>query len=231
MNNTRQVITELRFPKIRLAGGAMMFRHITKFMVINLVLLIASVASAQEKIPSGTIEIDETQLGFIIGGDIGKGILHYKGVDFYFKTGGIKVGGMGIAKISAVGEAYDLFDIDQFPGTYVTGDYGIALGGGVGGLVLKNENGVFLRLRSTLEGVALAVGLEGMTIKLEDAIQGQQPAEQGGMQQQAGQTYTVQSGNTLYEIASRFGVTVSDLKSRNNLTSDVIRVGQVLYIP
>jgi len=230
MKKPKQILTALSHLETRF-GDALIGRNITRLMVISLVLLIASVASAEEKISSGTVEIDETQLGFIIGGDIGKGVLHYKGVDFYFKTGGIKVGGMGIAKISAVGEAYDLFDIDQFPGTYVTGDYGIALGGGVGGLVLKNENGVFLRLRSTLEGVALAVGLEGITIKLEDAVQGQQPAEQGGVQQQAGQTYTVQSGDTLYEIATKFGTTVSELKSRNNLTSDVIRVGQVLYIP
>ena len=230
MKKPKQILTALSHLETRF-GDALIGRNITRLMVISLVLLIASVASAEEKISSGTVEIDETQLGFIIGGDIGKGVLHYKGVDFYFKTGGIKVGGMGIAKISAVGEAYDLFDIDQFPGTYVTGDYGIALGGGVGGLVLKNENGVFLRLRSTLEGVALAVGLEGITIKLEDAVQGQQPAEQGGVQQQAGQTYTVQSGDTLYEIATKFGTTVSELKSTNNLTSDVIRVGQVLYIP
>jgi len=229
MKKPKQILTALSHLETRF-GDALIGRNITRLMVISLVLLIASVASAEEKISSGTVEIDETQLGFIIGGDIGKGVLHYKGVDFYFKTGGIKVGGMGIAKISAVGEAYDLFDIDQFPGTYVTGDYGIALGGGVGGLVLKNENGVFLRLRSTLEGVALAVGLEGITIKLEDAVQGQQPAEQGGMQQQAGQTYTVQSGDTLYEIATKFGTTVSELKSTNNLTSDVIRVGQVLYV-
>src|SRR3990170_3330096 len=227
MKKSKQILTALSHLETRF-GDALIGRNITRLMVISLVFLIASVASAEGKIPSGTIEIDETQLGFIIGGDIGKGVLHYKGVDFYFKTGGIKVGGMGIAKISAVGEAYDLFDIDQFPGTYVTGDYGIALGGGVGGLVLKNENGVFLRLRSTLEGVALAVGLEGITIKLEDAVQA--PVEQGGVQQQAAQTYTVQSGDTLYEIANRFGITVSDLKSRNNLTSDVIRVGQVLYV-
>ena len=227
MKKSKQIFTELKLLET-LFGEALIRQSITRLMVICLVFLIASVASAEGKIPSGTIEIDETQLGFIIGGDIGKGVLHYKGVDFYFKTGGIKVGGMGIAKISAVGEVYDLFDIDQFPGIYVTGDYGIALGGGVGGLVLKNENGVYLRLRSTLEGVALAVGLEGITIKLEDAVE--QPVEQGGVQQQAGQTYTVQSGDTLYEIATKFGTTVSELKSRNNLTSDVIRVGQVLYV-
>ena len=227
MKKSKQIFTALKLLET-LFGEALIRQSITRLMVICLVFLIASVASAEGKIPSGTIEIDETQLGFIIGGDIGKGVLHYKGVDFYFKTGGIKVGGMGIAKISAVGEVYDLFDIDQFPGIYVTGDYGIALGGGVGGLVLKNENGVYLRLRSTLEGVALAVGLEGITIKLEDAVE--QPVEQGGVQQQAGQTYTVQSGDTLYEIATKFGTTVSELKSRNNLTSDVIRVGQVLYV-
>ncbi len=205
-----------------------------KLMVISIVLLIASIASAQEKIPSGTIEIDETQLGFIIGGDIGKGKLNYQGVDYSFKTGGIKVGGMGIAKISAVGEVYDLFDLSQFPGTYVTGDYGIALGGGVGGMVLKNQNGVFLRLRSTMQGVDLNVGLEGLDIKLEGVAEQQpleEPAEQVEMQQQSAQKYTVQSGDTLYEIATKFGTTVSALKDANNLTSDTILVGQVLSIP
>jgi LysM repeat protein len=213
----------------------MMVQHITKFILISLGLLIAPIASAQEKIPSGTIKIDETQLGFILGGDIGKGILTYQGVDYSFKTGGIKVGGMGIARISAVGEVYDLFDLSQFPGTYVAGDYGISLGGGVGGMVLKNQNNVFMRLRSTMQGVDLNVGLEGLNIKLEGVAEEQppveQPAEQVEMQQQAGQTYTVQSGDNLYEIAKRFGTTVSALKSTNNLTSDMIRVGQVLNIP
>ncbi len=138
--------------------------------IISLSVIIGSSVLAAEKIPSGTIEIDETQFGFIIGGDIGKGQLHYQGVDYIFKTGGIKVGGVGVAKISAAGEVYDLFDISQFPGTYVAGDYGIALGGGVGGLILKNQNGVILHLKSTMEGIALSVGAEGLTVKLEDAV-------------------------------------------------------------
>lgn len=35
---------------------------------------------------------------------------------------------------------------------------------------MKNQNGVILHLKSTMEGVALTVGVEGLTIKLEDAI-------------------------------------------------------------
>ncbi len=233
MKKSKHVLTALGLLENEF-GRAFTRRNIVSLMVIGFIFFFASIASSQEKIPSGTINIDETQLGFIIGGDIGKGTLHYQGVDYSFKTGGIKVGGVGIAKISAAGEVYDLFDLSQFPGTYVAGDYGISLGGGVGGMVLKNQNDVFLRLRSTMEGVDLNVGLEGLTIKLEGVAEQQpveEPAEQVEMQQQSGQTYTVQSGDTLYEIATRFGTTVSALKNANNLTSNMIRVGQVLNVP
>lgn len=43
--------------------------------------------------------------------------------------------------------------------------------------------------------------------------------------------YVVQSGDTLSEIALRFGISTSSLVSYNNLTNSVIRVGQTLHIP
>ncbi|MFC5975667.1 LysM peptidoglycan-binding domain-containing protein [Carnobacterium antarcticum] len=43
-------------------------------------------------------------------------------------------------------------------------------------------------------------------------------------------TYTVKSGDTLWEVASSNGVSVANLKSWNNLTSDTIFVGQKLTI-
>ncbi|MDH6363397.1 D-gamma-glutamyl-meso-diaminopimelic acid endopeptidase CwlS [Enterococcus sp. PF1-24] len=45
-----------------------------------------------------------------------------------------------------------------------------------------------------------------------------------------GQTYTVQSGDTLYRIALNHNVTVSDLKAWNGLSSDRIQAGQQLVI-
>lgn len=42
------------------------------------------------------------------------------------------------------------------------------------------------------------------------------------------QTYTVKSGDNLTRIAQNLGVSLSKLKEWNNLTSDVIKVGQVL---
>lgn len=46
-----------------------------------------------------------------------------------------------------------------------------------------------------------------------------------------GQTYTVQAGDTLNEIARRYAVSVDDLMIANNLQSDVLSVGQQLTIP
>lgn len=44
------------------------------------------------------------------------------------------------------------------------------------------------------------------------------------------QTYTVKSGDSLYSIARKFNTTVDLLKSKNNLKTTVLSVGQVLKI-
>jgi len=46
-----------------------------------------------------------------------------------------------------------------------------------------------------------------------------------------GNTYTVKSGDTLYSIARAFNTTLNDIKLLNNLTSNVLSVGQILKIP
>ena len=43
--------------------------------------------------------------------------------------------------------------------------------------------------------------------------------------------YTVRAGDTLWELARRFGTTVDAIKSLNGLTSDTLSIGQVLLIP
>ncbi len=44
-------------------------------------------------------------------------------------------------------------------------------------------------------------------------------------------TYTVVAGDTLFSIARRFNVTLAELRRANRLTTDQLRVGQVLHIP
>ncbi len=125
---------------------------------------------AKELQSVGKIKIDDTQISFIVGGSWGKGALSYNGVNYEFKIKGLKVGAIGVSKVSAVGNVYNMSDLSKFSGTYVAGQAGIALAGGVGGTALENQYKVYIKLRSTQKGVALNLGIDGLTIELTDAI-------------------------------------------------------------
>jgi hypothetical protein len=56
------------------------------------------------------------------------------------------------------------------------------------------------------------------------------PLDPGGQPARPGQ-YTVAAGDTLYDIAARFGTTVDAIMRQNGLTSWTIYPGQVLNLP
>lgn len=117
------------------------------------------VIGAEKKAPDGTVAIDETQFAMIVGGSTGAGTLTYKGGEHAFKLSGLSVGAnVGAAKVSAVGDVYDLKDLSRFPGTYTRFDASAALGGGAGTLYLKNEKGVVMKLTSRNQGLQLNIG-------------------------------------------------------------------------
>lgn len=54
------------------------------------------------------------------------------------------------------------------------------------------------------------------------------PSEQ---KEETGIVYVVKAGDSLWKIANSYGISVSELKSANNLTNDVLSIGQQLKIP
>lgn len=44
-------------------------------------------------------------------------------------------------------------------------------------------------------------------------------------------TYTVQRGDTLYSIAKKYNTTVEEIKRANNLSNNILSVGQNIIIP
>jgi len=74
-------------------------------MLVLPVFLVGGTAIAEEKTPSGSITIDETQVMWIVGGDIGGGTLEFQGKSYAFKTHGLKLGGFGVHKVKLTGDA------------------------------------------------------------------------------------------------------------------------------
>jgi hypothetical protein len=125
-------------------------------------------AADKPKQPAGTVSITETQFALIVGGSRGGGVLTYQGKNYPFKISGMSVGAnVGVSKVSLAGEVYDMPDISKFSGTFTKLESSITLGGGVGGTILKNQNGVIMRLTSTSEGVQLNLSSSGVTVKLD----------------------------------------------------------------
>jgi len=142
-------------------------KHALWIMAVPL-LLSARIALSEERTPSGTIIIDETQVMWIVGGDIGGGTLHFKGESYKFKTDGLKLGGFGIHKVKLTGNVYDLKNVEDFPGIYGVAEAGATLGDvGKGDFVMKNDKGVILHLKAGAEGVALDLGVEGLKVTME----------------------------------------------------------------
>jgi hypothetical protein len=103
----------------------------------------------------------------LVGGDMGGGTLLLGDKSYSFKTGGIKLGGVGVHKVHLVGDVYHLNKVADFPGVYATAEAGITVVKGIGGMWLKNDKGVVIHMKSSAEGLALSVGAEGLKISMK----------------------------------------------------------------
>ena len=94
-------------------------RSITLATSVCLAAFVGSVAAEEkEKVFAGTIEINSTQLAFMVSGKVGGGVLEFEGEEYYFDLKGLGAGGIGVKKVNAVGAVYNMTDISQFPGFY-----------------------------------------------------------------------------------------------------------------
>lgn len=66
----------------------------------------------------------------------------------------------------------------------------------------------------------------------EVAVQGvlQYIGYTGGAKSEAN-THIVKVGDTLYSIANKYGMTIDELKKLNNLSNNILTIGQVLIVP
>jgi len=133
-----------------------------------LALAIAGPSGADDLKKTGTVRIEQVQIAFIGSGNLGGGTLQFGGKSYDFSIGGLGIGGIGLSKITATGTVYNLDKLAYFPGAYVQGRYGMAIGDvSTGKLWLKNSHGVVLELQADRKGLALSLGGDAIYIDLD----------------------------------------------------------------
>ena len=125
--------------------------------------------SAQDSLGpvTGTLRLESSSIAAGIGVSWGNGVLTVDGVDHPFSVSGLSVVDLGISRVTASGEVFGLKKLEDFDGTYQGVALGVAVGGGSEVVAMRNEKGVFIRMRAGQQGVRLSLATKGTTLRLE----------------------------------------------------------------
>ena len=145
--------------KIKTVSSFVLFLFVAAF--------VATAISGESAKPVGRVSISSRSIAAGVGVTWGDGTLTFKGKTYPFSIDGLSLVDWGISRATASGDVYNLTDLSKFAGTYVAAEAGLTLAGGMGGMVLRNGDGVILSLRSTSRGARLQLGTSGMTIRLK----------------------------------------------------------------
>lgn len=137
-------------------------------VVVSSLLMVTALAVAQDGPPSGKVWVESRSVAIGIGVSWGDGKLTFQGKDHIFNVKGLSVVDLGVSKVTANGEVFNLKKLSDFNGNYVAGTAGATVGGGAGAVIMKNQNGVVLKLTSTSQGVQLTLAGSGVDIKLKN---------------------------------------------------------------
>ena len=85
---------------------------------------------------------------------------------------------------------------------------------------IANQYGMTVAELKSLNGLTSDNLSVGQVLKVSDGLSNNV----------SGNTYVVKSGDSLWNIANKYGMTVAELKSLNGLTSDNLSIGQVLKV-
>ena len=141
-----------------------------KFVAMVLALGCAAVVStsmAADPAPSGTVTLTSKAVALGVGVTWGDGVLTMGGKTYPFSVEGLSVADLGVSNISTAGEVFNLKNVADFSGNFIAGEAGIAIAGGPTDQILKNQNGVVLRLHGTQTGARLTLAAQGVKLTIK----------------------------------------------------------------
>jgi hypothetical protein len=144
-----------------------------KTLLVALMLTATAASSGAEVVapisapgtPDATITISGGVIALGIGYEWAHGTLTYQGRTYPFRVRGMSVMDIGAAKITGVGEVFDLKSLAAFEGRYAGSTFGSAVSRGASLALIKNASGVTIRARSTVSGIRFNFSGNGFRIE------------------------------------------------------------------
>ena len=223
LTTAKQILKE-RYPSVKVT----VVKVILGGMVITSIPLVSDASSASAAEPNGTT----TQVTQVDGNPIYHEVsagdtLWNLSVKYKTSVDNIKKANNLTSDVLKLGQRLIIPKAFHVVGT---GDYLTVLAKkyGVSVDAIKQVNG--LTSDATQLGQTLIIPMVVGTTSTVTPAPAPAPTEQTPTQTQA-TTYIVVAGDSLSVIAKRFGTTVEALRSANQLTSDLLRIGQSITIP
>ena len=136
-------------------------------LLLVLVVITGFTQAAKEGKPNATLRLSGKSLAAGVGFSWGKGTLTYKGKDYPVSVRGLSLVKVGITKVTASGEVYNLKNLHDFDGNYTAAGAGMTLAGGRSAVAMKNQNGVRVVLGATTRGVDVTIGGAGVDMAIK----------------------------------------------------------------
>ncbi len=116
---------------------------------------------------SGTIDLVAKGAAVGVGYTWGDGVLRFGGRRYPFSVNGVTVADVGYSKVTGHGRVYNLKRAQDFSGTYVASTGEATVGSGIGGQILRNSNGVEIRVDQVTRGARLQGSADGIKLTLK----------------------------------------------------------------
>lgn len=116
---------------------------------------------------SGTITLAAQGAAVGVGYTWGDGTLHFGRRTYHFSVDGVTVADVGYSRITGRGRVYNLKRLQDFSGTYAAATGEATVGTGIGGQILRNANGVQIRIDQVTRGARLQGSADGIKLTLK----------------------------------------------------------------
>jgi hypothetical protein len=146
-----------------------MRRTILQVVAIASLCLMASSLAAPAQPPDATLQVHTVSIAVGAGYSWGGGIVTFQGQEYPCRVDGLSVGAVGISSADAIGNVYNLTNIEDFSGDYLAVSAGAILAGGGDVTTMRNQHGVVIDLTDTSQGAKIMLAVQGVKIALEGA--------------------------------------------------------------